>query len=86
MKKIMMGLVIAVLATAQLANANTFMDRRVLLDKTKSAGKKPIEIGYNSTTTGAKKEELFFCTISGMLSLMKQVTFLRPLAFAYSKA
>ena len=60
MKKIMMGLVIAVLATAQLANANTFMDRRALLDKTKSAGKKPIEIGYNSTTTGANKEELFF--------------------------
>ena len=40
MKKIMMGLVIAVLATAQLANANTFMDRRALLDKTNDSKKK----------------------------------------------
>ena len=44
MKKLMMGLVLAALATAQFANADTFTDRRALLDKAKAAGNKPIEI------------------------------------------
>lgn len=62
MKKLMMGLVLAALATAQFANADTFTDRRALLDKARAAGNKPIEIGFNPSSTGSKKDELFFWT------------------------
>ena len=59
MKKFMMGLVLAATAIAQLASADTFTDRRALLDKAKASGNKVIEIGFNPGNT-AKKEELFF--------------------------
>lgn len=59
MKKFMMGLVLAATAIAQLASANTFTERRALLDKAKASGNKVIEIGFNPGNT-AKKEELFF--------------------------
>ena len=61
MKKFMMGLVLAALATAQLASADTFTDRRALLDKAKAAGNKAIEVGFNPGNNG-KKDELFFWT------------------------
>ena len=59
MKKFMMGLVLAALATAQLASANTFAERRALLDKGKAAGVKLIEVGFNPGNSG-NKDELFF--------------------------
>jgi ABC-type phosphate/phosphonate transport system substrate-binding protein len=61
MKKFMMGLVLTALSTAQLASADTFTDRRALLDKAKATGQKPIEVGFNPGNNG-KKEELFFWT------------------------
>lgn len=62
MKKIMMGLVLAAMATAQLASADTFTDRRAVLDKAKASGLKPIEIGFTpgNMLNNGKKEELFF--------------------------
>lgn len=62
MKKFMMGLVLAALATAQLASADTFTDRRALLDKAKAAGNKAIEVGFNPGSTTGKKDEQFFWT------------------------
>lgn len=59
MKKFMMGLVLAALATAQLASADTFTDRRALLDKAKAAGNRPIEVGFNPGNN-AGRDELFF--------------------------
>lgn len=59
MKKLMIVLVLAATAIAQLASANTFTDRRALLDKAKASGNKVIEIGFNPGNNG-KKEELFF--------------------------
>ena len=60
MKKIMMGLVLAALATAQLASANTFAERRALLDKNKAAGAKLVEVGFSPGNQLGAKDELFF--------------------------
>lgn len=64
MKKFMMSLVLVALTTAQLASADTFTDRKALLEKAKASGVKPIEIGFNpgNNTINGKKDELFFWT------------------------